>query len=164
MQTLLRILASFVMASVFVVTLVGLGVNYFDRDDDNPPVLDFVEVDNIDLAERPDLADAIQRERDKYREPQEETAPPLPPPRPEREIAGFVQLEFTINADGSVSDVEVIGATPAGIYEEQAMRQVGGSLRAPVFENGEAVARRVTEIVEFTVPASALRGDNDAGN
>lgn len=164
MNTLLRILASFLLATVFVFTVVGLGINYYDQDDDNPPVLDFVEVDNIDLGEHPDLADAIEREREKYRKPQEDTTPPLPPARPERQIAGFVQLEYTINADGTVSDVEVVGATPAGVYEDQAIRQVGGAMRAPVFENGEAVARRVTEIVEFSVPASALRREPQAGN
>jgi TonB family protein len=81
-------------------------------------------------------------------------APPRPeleeiprPPGPQRE--GFVQLEVTIAADGSVENVEVTGAAPAGIYEDEARRLVLGRRYPPAA--GDAV-RTHTEIVDFTVP------------
>lgn len=156
MATLIRILASFAIASVFVLTLVGIGIRYFVEPEDDGPMLEYEEVDVISLADNPDLADAVQREREKYEKPQESKAPPLPPPMPEREISGFVQLEYTVNPDGSISDVRIIGATPSGVYEEQAIEQVRRQMHAPGYEEGEPVARRATEVIEFSVPASAL--------
>lgn len=156
MTTFLRILVSFLVATAFVVTLVGIGIRVFHSPEDDGPMLEFEEVEVVSLGENPQLADAIRREREKYETPPESSAPPLPPPLPEREIAGFVQLEYTINPDGSVSDVRIIGATPSGVYEQQAIEQVRRRMHAPTFENGEPVARRATEVIDFSVPASAL--------
>lgn len=156
MTTFIRILGSFLIATAFVVTVVGIGIRVFHSPDDGDPMLEYEEVDVVSLGDNPQLADAIKREREKYEAPPESSAPPLPPPMPEREIAGFVQLEYTINPDGSVSDVRIIGATPSGVYEEQAIEQVSRRMHAPTFEDGEPVARRATEVIDFSVPASAL--------
>ena len=153
MATLFRILASFAIASVFVLTLVGISIRYFVEPEDDGPILEYEEVDVISLADHPDLADAVRRERE---EPKESKAPTPPPPLPERQISGFVQLEYTVNPDGSISDVRIIGATPSGVYEEQAVEQVRRQMHAPGYEEGEPVARRATEVIEFSVPASAL--------
>lgn len=68
-----------------------------------------------------------------------------------RDLSGFVQLEVTVAPDGRVSDVEVLGATPSGYYEEEAKRQVLQKRYAPIPEN--APIRQQVEIIEFTVPA-----------
>jgi len=153
-----RLMASAVVATIVVVVVVGSAIRYYEPEQEDRALSALQEIRIVSLAENPALADAIRRERERNGDvsPRNEP-PPLPPSRPSREIAGFVQVEYTINPDGSVSDVRVIGAAPAGVYEEQAVAEVRRSMHAPVFNDaGEAVARRTTEIVEFSVPASRL--------
>lgn len=155
-QTWFRITASGAFAAVAIFLVVGSAINLYYAPAREEPALEFEYVDVIDLAERPDLAEAIRKEREKH-ETQADREPPPPPTLPEREISGFVQLEYTINPDGTVSDVRVVGAAPSGVYEERAVAEVSRSMHAPAFNDaGEAVARRTTEIVEFSVPASEL--------
>jgi bla regulator protein BlaR1 len=39
-------------------------------------------------------------------------------------IEGFVELEFSVDAEGRVSDVEILDAVPAGIFEEAASKAI----------------------------------------
>lgn len=150
-----RFLAAGVIASVTIVTVVGLGIRYYDQPEDDPLPPEFEWVDVVDLADNPALAEAIRREREKNGVPENE--PPPPPVLPERMVTGFVHLEYTVNPDGTVSNVRVVGAAPSGVYEERAVAEVSRSMHAPAYnDDGEAVARRTTEIVEFSVPASEL--------
>ncbi|HEX7029021.1 MAG TPA: energy transducer TonB [Gammaproteobacteria bacterium] len=150
-----RFFAAAGVASVTVVTVVGLGIRYFDKPEEDPLPAEFEFVEIVNLAENPALAEAIRKEREKQGV-QEDKLPP-PPVLPERMVSGFVHLEYTINPDGTVSDVRVVGAAPSGVYEERAIAEASRSMHAPAFNDaGEAVARRVTEIVEFSVPASEL--------
>lgn len=154
-QTWFRMLASAGVATVAILVVVGAAIRYYQPVEEDP-MLEFEQVRILDLAENPSLAEAIRKEREKYAQ-QAEPEPPPPPPLPERRISGFVQVEYTINADGTVSDVRVLGAAPSGVYEERAVARVSRSMHAPAFnEAGEPVARRTTEIVEFNVPASEL--------
>lgn len=154
-QTWFRMLASAGVATLAVLVVVGGAIRYYEPAPEDP-MLEFEQVDILDLAENPALAEAIRKEREKYAE-KAEREPPPPPPLPERQISGFVQVEYTINPDGTVSDVQVLGAAPSGVYEERAVAQVSRSMHAPAYnEAGEPVARRTTEIVEFSVPASEL--------
>ncbi|HEX7048056.1 MAG TPA: TonB family protein [Gammaproteobacteria bacterium] len=150
-----RFLAAAAVASVVIVMVVGLGIRYFDKPED-PLAHEYEIVKIVDLADNPALAEAIRREREKNgATPGNE--PPPPPMLPERRVTGFVHIEYTINPDGTVTDVQVIGAAPSGVYEEQAVAEVSRSMHAPAYNaDGEAVARRATEIVEFSVPASEL--------
>jgi len=70
--------------------------------------------------------------------------PPRYPPLAERRrIEGEVELEFTIAADGSVTDIEVIRAEPEGIFEREAI----GALQRWRYAQPEAPmrARRTLE-------------------
>lgn len=157
-----RFFAAAVVASVSVVTVVGLGIRYYEKNDTDSPY-EFEVVNIVNLADNPELAEAIRREREKVAPPKNE--PPPPPEMPERMVNGFVHLEYTINPDGSVSNVRVVGAAPSGVYEDQAVARVSRSMHAPAYtDDGRAVARRATEIVEFSVPASEVgRPGADAG-
>lgn len=151
-----RFLASAVVASVVIVLVVGLGIRYFDKPEEDPLPAEFEIVKIVNLADNPALAEAIREERERQ-DGQPENAPPPPPVLPERMVTGFVHMEYTINPDGTVSDVRVVGAAPSGVYEDEAIAEVSRSMHAPAFnEDGEPIARRATEIVEFRVPASEL--------
>lgn len=74
----------------------------------------------------------------------------IPPVEISRTATGFVQLEVITRPDGSVADVKVLGATPAGVYEQQAITSVR-TRRYPRSADGE----RHLELVDFKVPESA---------
>lgn len=156
---LFRFLVSAAVASVGVIGLLAAGISIFEPDIKDP-VTAMHEVEVVNLAENPELAEMIRKEREKYREP-EPASPPPPEPLPQiiddRRIEGFVQLEYTINADGTVSDVRVVGAAPRGVYEQEAVRRIEASMHVPKYENGEPVASRTSEVVEFSVPVSELK-------
>lgn len=157
--TWFRVIASAVVATVVIVGVVGGAIRYYDQRPEEDPLLSELEyVKVVNLAENPALAEAIRKEREKHGEPEPSKLPP-PPVLPDREISGFVQVEYTINPDGTVSDVRVVGAAPAGVYEEQAVARIKRSMHAPVYNDaGEPVARRMSEVIEFSVPASELVG------
>lgn len=67
-------------------------------------------------------------------------------------IEGEVELEFTVLADGSVADVEVIRANPRGVFEQSAVRAVSRWQFVPKRENGVGVPARVRQVVEFELP------------
>lgn len=154
-----RLLASGAFASLVVIVIVGGAIRYYTPPPQDPTLSQLKEVRIVNLAENPLLAEAIRKEREKHGEAEpEREVPPPPPPRPERQVSGFVQLEYTINPDGTVSDVVVLGSAPAGVYEQQAIARISRSMHAPMFNDaGEAIARRTNEIIEFSVPASELR-------
>ncbi|MGB5589869.1 MAG: energy transducer TonB [Gammaproteobacteria bacterium] len=81
------------------------------------------------------------------------TRPTLPPMEeippleiPQRQRTGFVQLEFTVGADGRVAEAEVVRAAPSGYYEEQAL----AILRSRRFED-LAPGETSTEIIDFRI-------------
>lgn len=67
-------------------------------------------------------------------------------------IEGEVELEFTVLADGSVADVEVIRANPRGVFEQSAVRAVLRWQFVPKRENGVGVPVRVRQVLEFELP------------
>lgn len=101
-----------------------------------------------------------QAERDFVREgPEPSRRPEAPVEIPEREVSGFVQVEFTVFPDGTVEDVEVVGAQPSGVYEDQARARVRARDYTGQVSPAEQDGERRTEVIDFTVPASEL--DND---
>jgi TonB family protein len=70
-----------------------------------------------------------------------------------REVSGFVQLSFTVQPDGTATDIRVFGAAPSGYYEEQAVERIRQRRWQPDFDaDGRPVAREANEVIEFTVP------------
>ncbi len=65
---------------------------------------------------------------------------PLYPPRAQaRGVEGWVQLRFTITAQGTTKDIEVINADPKGYFERAAMNAVKKYKYKPRIEGGVAV-------------------------
>jgi TonB family protein len=128
--------------------LVGAEVHGVFDDDDGDftahPVRLLTAFERMDLGEL--LGESSRR-----------TVPPPPPPAPKfqlpgRATRGFVQLQVNVDESGRVTDVAVLDAMPAGVYEQDAVREVSRKLYPPAIREGIAVPDTVTEIVEFSVP------------
>ena len=68
-----------------------------------------------------------------------------------RDISGWVDLEFTVAADGTVSEAHVLGAEPAGVFEQSALDAVRRWRYQPVTRAGQSVAQRARVRVRFAV-------------
>ncbi len=104
----------------------------------------------LGVDERSDLAEELGEAPASARPtlPPLEEIPPLELPRHSR--SGFVQLEFTVDADGRVTEAEVVRAAPAGYYEDKAL----AILRSRRFED-LAPGETSTEIIDFSIEAPA---------
>jgi len=115
--------------------------------------LDVHEVDVLTEAERHDFRELFG-EQDIGPSPMLAPLAEIPALDLSRDVRGIVQLEVLVDAAGSVSSVRVIDASPAGIYEQQAIAEVGTRRYEPEYVDGRAVATRRLEIVDFQVRAS----------
>lgn len=146
MTGLLRIVLCLCGALIFVGAFATLGINaYFKA----PPINQVVAFE-IDAATDAEL-EAIRR----LDQPPIEK--PLPPPTLEvlQPQDGFVQIEFEVTPEGRAANARVIGAVPAGYYEQQALRRVEGRRYVPERIDGRAVSSVRTDIVEFTYPSAS---------
>ncbi|MEM6819402.1 MAG: energy transducer TonB [Pseudomonadota bacterium] len=64
-------------------------------------------------------------------------------------IEGWVKMAFTIEADGSVSDVEILESNPRRIFDRAAKQAMYKSKFKPRVIDGVATARRVSMTTEF---------------
>jgi protein TonB len=67
--------------------------------------------------------------------------PDYPPRAQNRGIEGWVLIEFTITAAGTVRDARVIDASPRGYFEEAALKAIGRWRYNPKVQEGVAVER-----------------------
>lgn len=64
-------------------------------------------------------------------------------------VSGWVDLEFTVATDGSVQDIVVVAAEPAGTFDAAAIAAVRRWRYAPVVFNGAPVEQRARQRVRF---------------
>jgi protein TonB len=69
----------------------------------------------------------------------------------ERGTEGWVDLVFTVRTDGTISDVSVTAAEPAGIFEQAAMAAVRRWRYEPVRKDGRAVEQRARLRLRFSI-------------
>lgn len=62
---------------------------------------------------------------------------------------GWVDLEFTVTPAGTVSDVQVVGASPAGVFDRAATEALERWRFKPVEQNGVAVPQRSKLRIRF---------------
>lgn len=149
----LRFLASLCVALCVVSVLLwfGLEISGFTARQERR-ALETHAVDLLSDAERRGLRDLLGEGRPG---PLPEPSAIAPIDRP-RELRGMVRLEVDVDAAGGVSGIRVIDASPAGIYESQAIVDVRRRKYAPEIQNGRAVPSRRLEIVDFVVTPAAL--------
>jgi protein TonB len=89
------------------------------------------------------LANSLARA--KYVEPR------YPPAALRRAQEGWVDMDFTVAADGSVKDIAVRGASPPGTFEDAAVKAVSGWRYVPVKRNGRPIEQRARLRMRFAV-------------
>jgi protein TonB len=62
--------------------------------------------------------------------------PVFPEEARERDLTGFVDLEFTVRWDGVVEDVTVLKSQPVGIFDQAAVTAVKQWRYRPIERNG----------------------------
>ncbi|HEX3850562.1 MAG TPA: TonB family protein, partial [Polyangiaceae bacterium] len=68
-----------------------------------------------------------------------------------RELSGWVDVQFQVLTDGAVSDVAVIGADPAGVFEQAATDAVRKWKYRPILRNGQPISQRARVRVRFAL-------------
>ncbi len=78
------------------------------------------------------------------------TSPPdYPPDAVRKRTEGWVEVEFTVAADGSVTNPTVVNANPARVFNAAALSAVGRWTFKPRMENGKAVEEKMRRRIEF---------------
>jgi protein TonB len=75
--------------------------------------------------------------------------PDYPPDAYRSRAQGWVEVEFTVGADGSVSNATVVGAEPSRIFNNAALNAVKRWTFKPKMDNGKAVDDRMRRRIEF---------------
>lgn len=83
--------------------------------------------------------------------PLSQQPPRYPYKAAQRGLEGWVRVAFDVTASGSVENVEVIESEPPGVFDTAATRAVSRWRFKPRIVNGEAVAGRASQVVEFTL-------------
>ncbi len=78
-----------------------------------------------------------------------EVQPDYPAEADRQRMSGKVRLQVKIEADGRVSDIEVVSADPPGVFDEAAVKAFRAARFVPAEKNGRPVRVRVLIPVEF---------------
>ena len=68
-------------------------------------------------------------------------SPDYPPSALARSIEGWVRVQFTIAATGTVRDTKVVAADPRGIFDQAALRAVARWRYSPMIDQGQPIER-----------------------
>lgn len=68
-----------------------------------------------------------------------EIVPDYPVDADRKELSGKVRLQLKLEADGRISDIEVVSATPPGLFDESALRAFRNARFAPAQKGGHPV-------------------------
>ena len=79
-------------------------------------------------------------------------APPeFPRAAREKSLSGWVEIQFLVLPDGSVSEVSVVDADPAGVFETSAMDAVRKWTYQPVMRDGKPINQRAHVRLRFAL-------------
>jgi periplasmic protein TonB len=78
---------------------------------------------------------------------------PSPPSYPSQAARnreeGWVEVEFTVTADGKVVGAKVTASDPARVFDREAIRSIEKTKFSPRLENGVPVSATVRRRIEF---------------
>ena len=72
-----------------------------------------------------------------------EIVPDYPSDADRRRLSGKVRLQLKLEADGRVSDIGIVSASPPGVFDESAIKAFREARFAPAQKNGRPVRSRV---------------------
>lgn len=75
--------------------------------------------------------------------------PDYPPDAYRSRAQGWVEVEFTVGADGSVSNASVVNSEPSRIFNNAALNAIKRWTFKPKMDNGKAVDDRLRRRIEF---------------
>ena len=78
-------------------------------------------------------------------------SPAFPSAARERALSGWVDVQFMVLIDGSVSDISVVGADPAGAFEQSATDAVRKWKYRPILRDGQPINQRARVRVRFAL-------------
>jgi len=96
-----------------------------------------------------DLTYYSARDLDVHPRALREIVPEYPAEADRQRLSGTVRLQLKLEADGRVSDVEVVSASPPGRFEDSAVRAFRDARFAPALKNGRPVRALVLIEVEY---------------
>ena len=77
--------------------------------------------------------------------------PAFPLPARQKAMSGWVDVQFVVGTDGSVSDIAVAGAQPAGVFEQPAMDAVRKWRYRPILRDGQPITQHARVRVRFAL-------------
>lgn len=99
-----------------------------------------------EIAQRAsEVVSAAALNRTRYVEPE------YPASARERGLTGWVEVDFTVRPDGSVGDITVVSAEPAGVFESAALASVRRWRYEPVRRDGRTVEQRARVRIRFSM-------------
>jgi TonB family protein len=75
-----------------------------------------------------------------------------PPRALQSNVEGWVELAYTVGADGSVSNIKILNSTPARTFESSASKAVSRLRYQPVIQGGKAIAVGTQVRIVYRVP------------
>ncbi len=77
------------------------------------------------------------------------TQPVYPRQAAQRREEGWVEVEFTVGADGGISGAHVVDSQPARIFDRAALDSVQRWTFNPAMRDGQAVSSTLRRRIEF---------------
>jgi protein TonB len=96
-----------------------------------------------------DLAYYSAREVDVLPRALRDILPEYPTEADRRRLSGSVKLQIKLEADGRVSDIEVVESTPPGMFDESALAAFRQARFSPAQRNGRPVRARILIEVKY---------------
>ncbi len=96
-----------------------------------------------------DLTYYSARDLDVHPRALREIVPEYPAEADRQRLSGTVRLQLKLEADGRVSDIEVVNASPPGRFEDSALKAFRDARFAPAQKNGRPVRALVLIEVEY---------------
>jgi protein TonB len=78
-----------------------------------------------------------------------EIVPEYPYDADRQHLSGQVRVQLKLEADGRVSDLEVVSASPPGVFESSTLKALRTARFAPARKNGRPVRARMVITVEY---------------
>ncbi|GAC1692375.1 MAG: hypothetical protein PVS2B3_01130 [Steroidobacteraceae bacterium] len=75
-----------------------------------------------------------------------------PPIAQRHKLGGWVDVQFTVAADGSVGAATIVGAQPVGVFERSALDAVRSWRYQPVTRDGHVISQRARVRLTFAAP------------
>lgn len=114
-----------------------------------PPPAASAPMPGVTITSAVDLTYYSARDVDVHPRALREIVPDYPGAADRQRLSGKVRLQLKLEADGRVSDVDVVSAVPPGMFEDSALKAFRDARFAPAQKGGRPVRAQVLIEVEY---------------